>query len=73
MCSSMEPDIHHMLRKGTRGVALKSEDRWAVPLCHYHHMELHKMGNENKFWLIHAFDAVAWAEEEWKHWVGEHG
>jgi|ETNvirnome_2_300_1030623.scaffolds.fasta_scaffold00210_11 hypothetical protein len=58
-----------MLRKGTRGMALKSEDRWAVPLCHYHHMELHKMGSEDAFWSIHEFDGVGWAEATWESWT----
>jgi hypothetical protein len=31
------------------GMQQKSSDRWALPLCHEHHVEQHGM-NEREFW-----------------------
>ncbi len=44
-------EVHHLLRVPTneRGGAMKTGDRWAVPLCHEHHMLLHTWGDEIAF------------------------
>ena len=43
---------HHLLKPwvGGRGMSMKADDRNVIPLCLFHHMELHtKYGNEDKF------------------------
>lgn len=35
---------------GYRGMGMKSGDMNVVPLCNGHHMGLHHLGNEDKFW-----------------------
>lgn len=43
---------HHLLKpvSGYRGWALKSHDTECIPLCQFHHAQLHtKYGNEFKF------------------------
>lgn len=46
-------DAHHLMRvaPGTRGVALRNADRWAIPLSRRAHDELHqyKLGSEEDF------------------------
>ena len=48
-----EIQAHHLLKPfdGARGMGMKASDKNLVPLCVYHHRELHKMGNEFKFSL----------------------
>ena len=42
---------HHLLKPyfGTRGMSMRSEDSNAIPLCYEHHTQLHRNGNETKF------------------------
>ena len=53
-------DCHH-LKDGTgeRGAGMRSSDRWAVPLCREHHMELEREGsrNERRWFEKHGIDA----------------
>lgn len=36
-------------KRRERGMGKKSDDRFCIPLCHYHHTELHHNGNERKY------------------------
>lgn len=52
-------NAHHLLKPydGARGMGMKANDKNVVPLCFYHHQELHdKVGNENKFWTLYGYD-----------------
>jgi hypothetical protein len=42
---------HHLLKPfdGVRGMGMKANDKNLVPLCLYHHTELHRMGSEYEF------------------------
>ena len=45
---------HHLLKpyEGKRGMGMKSSDNNAIPLCYFHHAELHDtQGDEDKFWI----------------------
>lgn len=44
-------EAHHLLRPwdGVRGMGMKALDTNAIPLCQHHHRELHKFGNEERF------------------------
>lgn len=37
---------------------MKPDDKWALPLCHEHHMEQHSQG-ENEFWARLGIDPLA--------------
>ena len=48
---------HHLLKPwaGGRGMSLKADDRNVIPLCQYHHAELHtRHGSEKSFFNVHA-------------------
>ncbi len=62
-------EAHHLMIVGGRGGKLKSGDEHAVPLCHQHHMELHGMGNEYRFWDKHGVDPIEWSEKEFTEWL----
>lgn len=61
ICGGIDTEAAHIrtasLSHGKRetGRAEKPSDKWALPLCHAHHLEQHTM-NEMKFWAIHGID-----------------
>jgi hypothetical protein len=40
--------------KPITGIGQKPDDRWALPLRHAHHMELHAHGDEQGWWQQHG-------------------
>jgi len=46
--------------KPSTGMAQKSSDKWALPLCGKHHREQHTM-NEMVFWTSYGLDPFALA------------
>jgi hypothetical protein len=46
--------------KRETGMAEKSSDKWALPLCGRHHREQHSM-NEMAFWASYGIDPLALA------------
>lgn len=59
ICAARPVDPAHirvgnrLLGKRSVGVAEKSGDSWAVPLCRTHHDEQHAVGDELRFWASH--------------------
>lgn len=50
--------VHHLLKPsdGKRGWGLKAGDDQVIPLCMFHHQQLHtKFGNEYKFFKHYGF------------------
>jgi hypothetical protein len=69
ICGAPDPQVHHLLRAEPRGVGLKTGDQWCVPLCHTHHSELHRNGNEVEFFRENGFEYEAvkkYAEMLWR-------
>tara|TARA_R100001163_G_C5024610_1_gene166472 strand:- start:721 stop:1023 length:303 start_codon:yes stop_codon:yes gene_type:complete len=61
---------HHLLKPfdGSRGMGMKANDKNLIPLCVYHHTELHRMGNEFKFSLKYfgVFNQLQYiAQQQW--------
>ena len=54
-------EAHHLLRGVTRGMGLKSADRWALPLCDVHHAGLHAHGDETEFLALRGINGPALA------------
>jgi len=62
-CRAPAPSEAHHVRLGTDGgTGLKPSDKWAVPLCHRHHRQLHQVGQVT-FNSLHAIDLKT--EAEW--------
>lgn len=42
---------HHLLKPmfGSRGMGMRANDSNVIPLCYEHHTQLHRNGDENKF------------------------
>lgn len=49
-CNVVGCDPHHLKQTGTneRGGALRSPDKWAVPMCRHHHDEVERIGSKNE-------------------------
>ena len=48
-------EAHHLKAMVKRGMGMKSDDKWTVPLCHYHHIRgVEKAGSKNE---------VSWFQE----------
>lgn len=64
--------VHHLLKPsdGKRGWSLKAGDNEVIPLCMYHHAQLHtKYGNEFKFLARYGFKKTAaqeYAKQLWE-------
>jgi Putative HNHc nuclease len=70
ICSRSPCDAAH-IRMGSRlhaksltGMGRKPSDKWALPICHPHHMEQHAIG-ERPFFKIHGIDPIVVARDLW--------
>lgn len=60
---------HHMLRAPGKGMGIKADGRWLLPLCNKHHMDLHMSGNETKYLQGFGIDGAMEAiriQQEWE-------
>jgi len=49
-------DPHHLLSgTGERGMAIRSSDRWTVPVCRIHHDELHAVTGKGEARFFRSF------------------
>ncbi len=69
ICGTTEVQAHHLRHADQRGWGMKNGDEWAVPLCADHHMDCHRTGKENMWWVMNGIDAIAWAELSYKSWM----
>ncbi len=56
--------------KPITGMQVKPADRWALPLCAWHHARQHQM-NERVFWMGHGIDPLATAERLYAEFTGK--
>lgn len=45
----VDNEVFLIPKKYGRGMGKKNDDRFCIPLCHYHHTSLHNNGNERKY------------------------
>lgn len=58
---------HPTFLKGKRGMGQKVSDEYAIPICHFHHYNLHYIG-EKFFWNGHDIgldEVVNYGRELW--------
>lgn len=60
-------DPHHIKSSGLRGMALKSPDRFAIPLCRSCHEDVERIGSKNElaFFEKRGLEALALADALW--------
>lgn len=67
--ASSRVQAHHLLATKSRGMALRSTDKDAVPLCYKCHDELHRQGSRNEFRVFAAWgikDPLQLAADLWR-------
>jgi hypothetical protein len=69
ICERLPCDAHHLRFAQGRGLGLKVSDEFTVPLCRGHHREVHRAGNEARWWENAGIDALVIAH---KLWTGTH-
>jgi hypothetical protein len=65
ICERLPCDAHHLRFAQGRGLGLKVSDEFTVPLCRGHHREVHRAGNETRWWQIACIDATVIARNLW--------
>ncbi len=65
VCGRKPCDAHHLRFAQSRALGRKVSDEFTVPLCRGHHRELHRYGDEAKWWSKTAIDPLAAARGLW--------
>jgi hypothetical protein len=65
ICDRLPCDAHHLRFAQGRGLGLKVSDEFTVPLCRGHHREVHRAGNEARWWENAGIDALLIAHKLW--------
>src|SRR5712691_618434 len=65
LCGQKPSDPHHLRFAQVRALGRKVSDEYTVPLCRTHHRELHRTGNEARWWAKIGIDAVSVARKLW--------
>jgi hypothetical protein len=65
VCDRKPSDAHHLRFAQPRALGRKVSDEFTVPLCREHHRELHRHGDEPRWWKDAGVDAIAIARGLW--------
>ena len=65
ICGRKPCDAHHLRFAQSRALGRKVSDEFTVPLCRGHHRELHRHGDEAKWWSKTSIDPTLSARELW--------
>jgi DNA recombination protein Rad52 len=67
VCEEAPCHAHHLTFAQPRGLAVKVSDEYTVPLCAFHHNEVHsRPSNERSFWHRHGIDPLPAASSLWQ-------
>jgi len=66
VCGRKPCDPHHLRFSQKRALGRKVSDEFAVPLCRTHHRELHRSGDEARWWESAGLDPLKVARKLWK-------
>ena len=65
ICGRQPADAHHLRYAQGRALGRKVSDEFTVPLCRGHHRELHRQGDEAKWWRESGLDPTIAARSLW--------
>jgi hypothetical protein len=65
ICGRKPSDPHHLRFAQSRALGRKVSDEFTVPLCRGHHREVHRYGDEAKWWSKTGIDPNAAARALW--------
>jgi hypothetical protein len=66
VCGRTPADPHHLRYAQPRALGRKVSDEFTVPVCRLHHGELHRVGDEEAWWLAAGIDPLPVALELWR-------
>lgn len=66
ICGREPSDAHHLRFAQQLAIGPKVSDEFTVPLCRGHHRELHRSGNETKWWHAQNIDPLKTARRLWQ-------
>jgi hypothetical protein len=70
VCGRQPCEAHHIRFAQPRALGRKVSDEFTVPLCRVHHRELHRQGDERKWWAKFNIDPMPIALRFWQHTRG---
>jgi hypothetical protein len=65
ICGRLPADAHHLRFAQSRALGLKVSDEFTVPLCRGHHREVHRFGDEARWWSNAGLDPTINARALW--------
>ena len=65
VCGRRPADAHHLRFAQSRALGRKASDEFTVPLCRGHHREVHRSGEEARWWQKLGVDPTAVARALW--------
>ena len=65
VCGRFPSQVHHVRIAELRAMGRKVSDSWTVPLCAFHHRELHDAGDEKRWWTNRKLNPIAAAADLW--------
>lgn len=66
VCGRTPADAHHVRFAQPRALGRKVSDEFTVPLCRFHHHELHRHGNEAAWWQRIKIEPLPVAHRLWQ-------
>jgi hypothetical protein len=54
--------------KPITGMGIRPDDKWALPICHSHHMQQHDRGAERVWWKEKRLNPIRICQELWDAW-----
>jgi hypothetical protein len=65
VCGRQPSDAHHLRYTQSRALGRKVSDEFIVPLCRGHHREVHRCGDEARWWKKIGIDPTVTARALW--------
>jgi hypothetical protein len=66
ICKKTPSDPHHLKFAQARTLGRKVSDEFTVPLCRSHHQDLHRYGNEKRWWTDLQIEPLHVAKQLWE-------
>jgi hypothetical protein len=71
VCQQTPSDAHHLKFAQRSALARKVSDEFTVPLCRFHHEELHRQGDERSYWSDLNLSPLQIAKQLWDETMGK--
>jgi ERF superfamily protein len=66
VCGRQPADAHHLRFAQRRALGRRVSDEFTVPLCRTHHREVHRTGDEPRWWSSYGIEPLPVAADLWQ-------